>query len=323
MEMKEIIEPIRDELEATKKVLRHTLASDVALIGDMAHYIVTLKGKLLRPILVLLSTKACGQVTEQATKAAAGLELIHVATLIHDDVVDGSEVRRGMPALHSVWSNRASILMGDYLLSHAFSLFVGTGSQQTLEILAKATVRLSSGEIHQIQQSEGMETAEEVYFKVIADKTAALFSAGCEMGPVLDGADGDVRKTMAGFGENLGLAFQITDDILDFEGTEEETGKPSGSDLRGKHLTLPLIHALDAAPPSKAEKIRRAVENDVTAEQWQQVRSFIRSYGGIDYAASRAREYAKRAGSLLESLEDSAAKAALSKLVSYSVGRRR
>lgn len=323
MEMNEIIDPIREELEATKGVLKETLASDVALVSEMAQYLVALKGKLLRPILVLLSTKACGKVTEQATKAAAGLELIHVATLIHDDVVDGSQMRRGMPTVHSVWSNRASILMGDYLLSHAFSLFVGIGSPQTLNILARATVRLSSGEIHQIQQSETMETAEEVYFQVIADKTASLFSAGCEMGPVFADGDRSLRKTMATFGENLGLAFQITDDILDFEGTEQETGKPTGSDLRGKHLTLPLIRALTTAPSSEAETVKKMIENGAAAEEWDQIRSFIRSYGGLEYAASRAKEFAQQARDGLASLQDSAAKAALLSLVSYSVGRRR
>lgn len=323
MEMNEIINPIREELEGTKQVLKDTLASEVALVSEMAQYLVALKGKFLRPILVLLSTKACGKVTEQAMKAAAGLELIHVATLIHDDVVDGSEKRRGKLTVHSVWSNRASILMGDYLLSHAFSLFVGIGSQQILEILARTTVRLSSGEIHQIQQSEDMETAEEVYFKMIADKTASLFSAGCEMGPVFGHRDRDLRETMAAFGENLGLAFQITDDILDFEGTEEETGKPSGSDLREKHLTLPLIHALTDAPSSEAETIKKMIENDVAAEKWDRVRSFIRSHGGLEYAHSKAKEYAQRAGNLLESLDDSTARAALFKVVSYSIDRRR
>ena len=322
MEMKAIIDPIRGELEGTKRVLKDTLASEVALVSEMAQYIVALRGKLLRPILVLLSTKACGDVPEGAMKAAAGLELIHVATLIHDDVVDESDMRRGRPTVHSMWSSRASILLGDYLLSHAFSLFVGLGSQQTLEILAEATVRLSSGELHQIQQSEGLETAEEVYFKVIGDKTASLFSAGCEMGPVFVKKEGRLRQTMAAFGENLGLAFQITDDILDFEGTEEETGKPSGSDLRGKHLTLPLIYALDSAPQAEGDEIKRIIEHDVSEGEWQRVRSFIRSYGGIAYATSRAGEFAQRAKNELESLQDSPAKKALMNLVAHSVSRR-
>ena len=323
MEMKDIVHPIREELEGTKQVLKDTLASEVALVSEMAQYIVALKGKLLRPILVLLSTKACGQVPEEAMRAAAGLELIHVATLIHDDIVDESDMRRGMPAIHSMWSNRASILMGDYLLSHAFSLFVGIGSQPTLDILAKATVRLSSGEIHQIQQSDGLDTAEDVYFKVIGDKTASLFSAGCEMGPVFVKKNGALQETMAAFGENLGLAFQITDDILDFEGTEEETGKPSGSDLRGKHLTLPLIHALESAPQAERQDIEKMIENDISTSEWQQVRSFIRSFGGIEYAASKAEEFARQARIGMESLRDSPAKEALMNLVAHSVSRRR
>lgn len=321
MEMKAIIGPIREELEATKQVLHDTLESEVALVSDMARYIVALKGKMLRPILVLLSTKACGEVADGAMKAAAGLELIHVATLIHDDIVDESEVRRGMPALHSLWSSRASILMGDYLLSHAFSLFVGIRSQETLDILARATVRLSSGEIHQIQQSGGLETAEEVYFKVIGDKTASLFTAGCEMGPVFTNGDDGLRRKMAAFGENLGLAFQITDDILDFEGTEEETGKPPGSDLRGKHLTLPLIYALRSASPDEAKQIEKVIEDDNWTEKWQQILDFIRTHGGVEYASQKAGEYAQRAGDQLTGLSDSPAKEALLNLVSYAVRR--
>ena len=323
MEMKEIIHPIREELEGTKRVLKETLASKVELVSDMAQYIVALRGKFLRPILVLLSAKACGDVPSEALRAAAGLELIHVATLIHDDVVDESEMRRGKLSVHSIWSSRASILMGDYLLSHAFSLFVGIRSQQTLDILARATVRLSSGEIHQIQQSEGLETAEEIYFKVIADKTASLFSAGCEMGPILAKGDIKLRETMADFGENLGLAFQITDDILDFEGTEEETGKPPGSDLRGKHLTLPLIHALHAAPSSEADTIKALIEDDISQEKWEQILSFIETYGGLEYAASKAQEYARRSMDLMEVLGDTPARSALKNLVAYSVRRRK
>jgi octaprenyl-diphosphate synthase len=323
MEMKEIIGPIREELEGTKHVLHDTLESEVALVSEMARYIVALKGKMLRPILVLLSTKACGEVPEGAMRAAAGLELIHVATLIHDDVVDESDVRRGKPVLHSVWSSRASILMGDYLLSHAFSLFVGIRSQEILDILAKATVRLSSGEIHQIQQSEDMDTAEDVYLKVIGDKTASLFTAGCEMGPIFTVGEDGLRGRMATFGEYLGLAFQITDDILDVEGTEEETGKPPGSDLKGKHLTLPLIHAIKSAPADESAQIEKAIEDDTVTEEWQKIRSFIRSYGGIEYATAKAREYAQRAGDQLSCLRDSPAKEALMHLVSYSIRRRK
>ncbi|UCE18478.1 MAG: polyprenyl synthetase family protein [Gemmatimonadota bacterium] len=321
--MKDIIFPIREELEGTKRVLKETLASEVALVSEMAQYIVALKGKFLRPILVLLSTKVCGNVPDEAMRAAAGLELIHVATLIHDDVVDESEMRRGELSVHSIWSSRASILMGDYLLSHAFSLFVGIRSQLILDILARATVRLSSGEIHQIQQSEGLETAEEIYFKVIADKTASLFAAGCEMGPILAEGDTHLRRTMAEFGENLGLAFQITDDILDFEGTEKETGKPSGSDLRGKHLTLPLIRALETASQSEARKIKALIEKEIDTRGWEHVRSFIRTHGGLEYAASKAKEYAQRAAALVKGLDDSPAKSALMNLVSLSVHRRR
>ena len=322
MEMKKIIDPIREDLEGTKQILKDALASEVSLVSDMAGYIVALRGKFLRPILVLLSTKACGPVSEGAKKAAAGLELIHVATLIHDDVVDDSDLRRGMPAIHSVWSSRASVLMGDYLLSHAFSLFVEIQSQQALEVLAQATVRLSSGEIHQIQQSEDLETAEAIYFRVIADKTASLFSAGGEMGSILAQGNSGLRKTMAEFGENLGLAFQITDDILDFEGTEEETGKPLGSDLREKHLTLPLIHALSAAPTTEADAIKAVLDDDITSEKWQRVLSFIKSHGGLEYAASKARAYAQRAGDLVEVLHDSPVKTALKHLVSHSIHRR-
>ncbi len=322
MEMTEIIDPIRGELETTRTILREALASDVDLVSELAQYTVAMKGKLLRPTLVLLSAKACGTVSEGAMKAAAGLELIHVATLIHDDVVDGSQMRRGMPCLHSIWSSKTSILMGDYLLSQAFSLLVTIGSQPTLDILARATVRLSNGAIHQLEQSGLLQTGEDVYMNVIGDKTASLFSAACEMGPVCNGEQDDVRRRMASFGEHLGLAFQITDDILDYEGREEEMGKPSGSDLRDKHLTLPLIYALNTAPPAESRKIRKLVEGDLNPEQWQQVRSFIHAYDGIGYSTRKAEAHADQARHELDCLDLVPARQSLRNVVAHAVNRR-
>jgi octaprenyl-diphosphate synthase len=321
--LKDIYEPIQGEIDRVEEVLRQELAHDNPFVGRLLDHAARFQGKRVRPALLLHCAHVLGGVTDLHIALGAAVEMIHNATLIHDDVVDGSDMRRGMPSLHSVWSDKASILMGDYLLSKAFSLLVDIGSQETMNILAKATVRLSSGEIHQIQQSTTMETAEKLYFKVISDKTASLFSAGCEMGPVFSNGGGGMRKAMASFGEWVGMAFQITDDILDFEGTEEETGKPPGIDLREKHLTLPLIHALNTAPAEEAGRMKDILKNELSAEQWHKVRLFITQYGGIDYSARRADEFAGQARTELACLHDSPAKESLVKVVSHSISRRR
>lgn len=322
MDMTEIIDPIQDELESTKAILREALTSNVDLVSELARYTVAMKGKLLRPVLVLLSAKACGTVSGETMRAAAGLELIHVATLIHDDVVDGSEMRRGVPCLHSIWSSKTSILMGDFLLSQAFSLFVSIGSKPTLDILARATVRLSNGAIHQIEQSGLLQAEEDIYMDVIGDKTASLFSAACEIGAVCNGEQGEVRRRMAAFGEQLGLAFQITDDILDYEGRQEEMGKPAGADLMDKTLTLPLISAMNTAPPAESEQIRKLVEGDMNPAQWQTVRSFIHAHNGIGYSATKAQAHAEQARRELEYLAPTPSRQSLRDIVSYAVNRR-
>lgn len=322
--LEHIIQPIQKEIQRFEERLRFALRSDVDLVDRVARYLASVKGKWLRPSLVILSARTVGVASEEVLDAAVAVELIHTATLVHDDVVDSAELRRGAPSVNSVWNDRISVLMGDFLFSRAFSMLVRIGSDRVLGVMSGATERIARGELFQIERSTELDMTEEAYFGMIGDKTASLVSAACEVGAILAGAPSDRVERMARFGESLGLAFQITDDVLDFVGNAEITGKPVGRDVRDRKLTLPLIRALSLCENGERERIRSKMANGLYGgERFREILDFVERYDGIGYARDRAKEFEVRASRQIEPLEPSDDRDALLQVVLYATERER
>lgn len=319
--METVVASIAKELELCKRMLVESIRSDIGLIDRIAQHLVLMKGKLFRPKLALLSAKACGELDGKAISVATAVELVHTGALIHDDVIDSSQFRRGMPSVNFRWNDHISVLMGDYLFSKAFSMLVDLNCQQLLKIFSRTTQRMSCGEMLQVELTSNLEVGEGDYLRMIGDKTASLISAACEMGAVLGTDRANVREHLARFGENLGYAYQIMDDLLDFVGVEDLTGKPVGSDIRGKKITLPLIYALNSAPPTKSNKIKEKIRKGVGFDEWKEMVDLTGSYGGTDYAKSKAEGFAEAAAKQLDILEGSEGKRALLSMVEYTLKR--
>lgn len=320
----QMMEQLGEELESFEHRLEATLGSDVKLVQEIARYLIERKGKRLRPILTILSAQATGGTSEDVYDAAVAVEMIHTATLVHDDVVDSSKMRRGVSSVNSIWDNQVAVLMGDFLFSRALSLLVRVGSKKAVASLSQATERISRGEFYEIERSQDLDLIESTYLQMIGDKTAALFSAACEIGAILAGANDDETVALRDFGEHFGLAFQMTDDLLDYVGDPDILGKPTGSDLRGRKITLPLIRALSVCHDGEARRVRDRIESGIdTDEAWQDVASFVEDHGGIAYAMEVAARHAKSAGEAVESLRPSSARNLLYQAVSQSVTRQR
>ncbi len=313
--------PIEAELKEFGDFFREAMRSRVGLIDLIARYIVRQKGKRVRPILVFLSAKACGEVNDSTYRAATLVEILHTATLIHDDVVDDADTRRGLASINAVWKNKVAVLMGDYLLSRGLLLSLESNDHYFLKCTSNAVKRMSEGELLQIQKSRQLNIDEETYLKIIGDKTASLISTCTEIGAASTAQDPELRRQMRDFGEHVGIAFQIRDDLLDYLGRRSVIGKPTGIDLKEKKLTLPLIHALTHGPRSDARQAIRIVKNGAKQKDIQWVMDFVKSVGGIDYAAMRAREYSEQAKKDLALLPDSASKNSLLDFVRFVTER--
>ncbi|MEK6552745.1 MAG: polyprenyl synthetase family protein, partial [Bacteroidota bacterium] len=240
----EITHPVEDELSKFSELFKHSLKSKVTLLELVTRYILKQKGKKIRPILVLLSSNLCGGISERSYRGATLVELLHTATLVHDDVVDNAETRRNFPSINAVWKNKIAVLMGDYLLARGLMLAVDGNDFDFLRVITNTVKRMSEGELLQISKTRKLDIDEETYFRIISDKTASLLSTCCEIGARASTDDEQKITALKGFGENLGIAFQIRDDILDFIGTKNIFGKPLGADIKEKKITLPLIYAL-------------------------------------------------------------------------------
>jgi len=322
--MEQILRPIRRDIERFEKRLKRALRSDVDLVDRVARYLASVKGKRLRPSLVILTAKTLDIRSEEVLDAAVAVELIHTATLVHDDVVDAAEVRRGLPSVNSVWSDRVSVLMGDFLFSRAFSMLVRIGSQEVLRIMSGATERIARGELLQIERAGELDLTEELYFSMIGDKTASLMSAACEVGALLASASSDRVERMARFGEDLGLAFQVRDDMLDFIGNAEVTGKQAGRDMRDRKFTLPLIRACSLCEHDEQEQIRSTIESDPTGDgALQEILEFVERHEGIRYAQDRATAFSERACRQIACLEPSEERDALLQVARYAAERER
>ncbi|MBA4311546.1 MAG: polyprenyl synthetase [Chlorobiaceae bacterium] len=323
MDLKEILEPIDRDLEIFDTHFKKAIRSKIAFVDLIARYIVKQKGKRIRPALVLLSAKACGNINESTHRGASLVEILHTATLIHDDVVDESDTRRGFPSINAVWKNKIAVLMGDYMLAKGLLLSLDNNDFQFLKITSDAVRRMSEAEILQIKKSRDLDIDESTYLKIISDKTASLFATCCEIGATSATSDISVHKEMHAFGENLGMVFQIRDDLLDYTSRMSITGKPTGLDVKEKKLTLPLIHALSKAPKSESKEILRIIKNGAKKKELTKIIAFAEQYGGIEYALQRAEEYSNRALDALQVLPDSSAKTSLQAFVKFVMERKK
>ncbi|MEN8373845.1 MAG: polyprenyl synthetase family protein [Gemmatimonadota bacterium] len=316
-----IQDPVREVLESVVREMRRIAVSDYRPLSEVGDYILLKRGKLFRPTLVLLASQAEGGDLADARTVAALVELVHLATLVHDDAVDHSVMRRGMPTVNALWNHRTAIIMGDFLYSRSVSELSDLGDMERIGVLARAANRMSVGELRALHSADALDLSEEAYYRLIAAKTASLIAASCELGSLCGG--GANRETLRRFGHDLGMAFQIVDDVIDYTATERATGKPSGHDLREHKVTLPLIEAL----PEMSDAERNTIEGffadpEPTDDGIEEVISLVTARGGVDRAKRRAEEYGRRASASLADVPPGAPAEALGLAVSYVVGRR-
>lgn len=312
----------KDLQDVDREMLR-LLSSDVSLVDKVVRYIVRRKGKSLRPILTLLCAHLFGSPSYQAIKVAVIAELLHTATLVHDDVVDNAKLRRNYPSINAIWRNKVSVLVGDYLLAKALTEMLDLRDFTVLDILSKTAKRMSRGELLQIAKARKLDITEEIYFDMIGDKTAALFSACCELAAVTSGSNGLVQSQLSTFGEKLGTAFQVRDDILDFESRKSILGKPVLGDLKEKKITLPLIHAIRNSDKNESRKIIRMIDRGLKAKDQAYILDFIQRHEGMTYAKETAQRIINEARQCLKSFPDSQTKWALESFARYAVSRTR
>ena len=301
-------------------LIRTRLASDVMLVNQVAEHIVGGGGKRLRPMLVLLAAQAAGYTGAHDVLLAAVVEFIHTATLLHDDVVDESDLRRGRKTANALWGNAASVLVGDFLYSRAFQMMVEANDMRVMRILADTTNRIAEGEVLQLLNIHNPDVDEAAYLRVIERKTAVLFAAATRLGGLLGGVSAAQEQALADFGLNLGFAFQIADDVLDYVSDTDTLGKNIGDDLAEGKATLPLIHALENADPAQAAPIRRAIETG-GLDALDTILDAIRSSGAVGRVRAKAQAYSDAAKAALSTLPQSAARAALAALADYALLR--
>ena len=311
----------RDDMEAVDRLISTSLESDVALVSQVSRYIVASGGKRLRPLIVLLAARAFGYDGEQHVRAAAIIEFIHTATLLHDDVVDSSSRRRGKESANTVFGNQASVLVGDFLYSRAFQMMVDIGRMRVMQILADATNTIAAGEVLQLMNVHDPDTTEDVYRQVIYRKTARLFEAGAQIAAVLAERSEADEAALAEYGRNLGMAFQLVDDALDFDASPDELGKNLGDDLAEGKATLPLIYAMQHGNAAESELIRNAILEG-GLDDLERIQSIIESTGALQYTAARAQEAAEVAIGALSGIPGSDYKQALVAIAEFSVRRR-
>jgi octaprenyl-diphosphate synthase len=313
---------VADRLEGVQRDLKRIIVSDFDLIEEINEYLLLMRGKLFRPTLLLLSNRVGDGPAQDEITLAAVVELVHLATLVHDDAVDHSVLRRGLPTVNALWTHQIAIIMGDYLYSRSVTELTRLGRLDAVAVLANAANEMSIGEMRQLTSYDALEFTESDYYRLIASKTASLMSAACEMG-ALAGVE-EYRKPLGMFGHNLGMAFQIADDLLDYTGSEAVTGKPCGHDLRERKVTLPLVGALRNVSEAESREIRdfftlvEASEGNI-----ERVIEIVHTRGGLEYAREQADSYAGRAWHELRRLPTDPAVEALRDAVAYAVGRDR
>ncbi|MFD2569684.1 polyprenyl synthetase family protein [Spirosoma soli] len=312
--------PIATEMELFEQKFRDLMKSDVMLLDQIMNYIVKRKGKQLRPMFVFLTAGVCGQITESTYRGASLIELLHTATLVHDDVVDDSNYRRGFFSINALWKNKVAVLVGDYLLSRGLLLSIDNGDFELLQLVSTAVREISEGELLQIEKARRLDITEDVYYEIIRQKTASLIAACCAVGARSSGVDKVMIDNARSFGEKVGIAFQIKDDLFDY-GTAE-VGKPLGIDIKEKKMTLPLIYALNKAGFLEKRRIINIIKNESeTPKKVNEVITFVKNSGGIEYATEAMNRYVLDAQSLLNSFPDSRYRQSLHQLVQYTIDR--
>lgn len=320
-DFKHIIRPIEPFLEEFDKRFKAQTDSKVQLLDTIVKYVVRNPGKRLRPMLVLLAAQACGGVNDRSFVGAAMVELLHTATLIHDDVVDQSMERRGFASINAVWKNKVAVLVGDFYLSRGLLTAVENEEFDFLRITSVTVKRMSEGELLQIQKSRQLDIDEETYYRIISDKTASLLSSCCEIGAVSATDIPERRQALKSYGEAVGMAFQIRDDIFDYLSRSSFIGKPVGNDIKEKKLTLPLIYALARADKKEVKEIMKIIKGKPSSSETMRVVEFVTNKGGIDYAERKATMFIQEAKRALELLPNSVAKQALQDFADFTLQR--
>jgi octaprenyl-diphosphate synthase len=321
LDNKKLSAPVKEELELFEEIFRSALHSKVGIINQIGKYLLRQKSKKIRPLLVLLSAKTSGKISENTYRAAIMVELLHTATLIHDDVVDHADTRRGFASINAIWKNKVSVLMGDYFLSKGMLISIENNDFNFLRIISDTVKRMSEGELLQIQKSKNLDIDEKTYFQIISDKTASLISSCCELGVSSVTEDNDKISKLKQYGENIGLAFQIQDDLLDYLGEKSVLGKAIGMDLKEKKITLPLIHAFKNAPKVEVKKILKLIKMNLQKKQINFIIDFVKNYGGIDYAHGKAEQLIQDALICLRDFHDSPSKNSLIQLSNFVIDR--
>jgi octaprenyl-diphosphate synthase len=315
--------PIKNELERVEEQLRAALFSNRPLIQKVGSHLLATRGKRFRPTVLLLSAKLNGNLPPLAVCAATVVELIHTATLIHDDSIDKSELRRGFPTVNSMWDDDVSIAMGDFIYSKAFSILVMHKMYDVMQVLAEASHQMSAGEMLELEKRNDLDITEEEYMKIIGDKTASLISASCEIGAMLGSPEDGARACFSRYGHAVGLAFQITDDLFDYVGHVRELGKSVGNDIKGGKFTLPLIAALKNATSKDRARIQSIVASSAFADgRWEELLALMNEYDGIGYSRKKAFAFAAEAKQTIRPFEDSPCYKYLCSAVDYTVERR-
>jgi octaprenyl-diphosphate synthase len=319
--IREIQAPILSELDAFEVHFREQIRSKVFLLNTITNYIVKRKGKQIRPMFVFLSALACGGITEASHRGAGLIELLHTATLVHDDVVDDSNYRRGFFSINALWKNKIAVLVGDYLLSRGLLLSVDNGDFGLLKLVSEAVKEMSEGELLQIEKARRLDITEEVYFEIIRQKTATLIAACCAVGAASAQSNAETIEAMKDFGSLTGMAFQIKDDLFDYG--SDDVGKPLGIDIKEKKMTLPLIYSLQQSTWLEKRHIINLVKNhSEKPEKVQEVIRFVKEKGGLGYAEKVMQDFAEKAIRKLDILPGSQARENLKGLVEFTINRK-
>jgi len=313
---------VREELDGLEKRLAEILESDIPLIEIICTYLNHPPGKRIRPTILFLTARSAGPVDKEIVTAGLAVELVHTATLIHDDIIDDHLIRRGKPTVYAKWGSDAATLIGDYLYSMAFARLAEAGMFDVMDVIARVTHLMSVGEIMQLELRRNLETSEDRYIDMIYKKTASLFSASCECGAMLGGERNGHRSTYSGFGKDMGIAFQIVDDLFDYIAADGRIGKPTASDFADGRVTLPFITAFRNAPENAKKRVSDlfTVSFDKSRD-WDEVVSFVEDYGGVEYSLRKARDYAERAKVHLRAVASSPERDALFVASDYVVER--
>jgi octaprenyl-diphosphate synthase len=322
VDIKEVTSSVSEELKVFQERYKSVLHSSNSLVDKVTRYVLKQQGKQIRPLLVLLSAKVCGQVVDVSYRGAIMIELLHSATLIHDDVVDGAEMRRGIPSINALWKNKISVLIGDYLLSKGLLYSLENNDFQSLRLVSEAVRRMSEGEILQIQKTRSLDITEDDYLSVIADKTGSLIATSCAIGAASSTSSEEDIASLKSYGEFLGLAFQIRDDLLDYTGDSKKTGKQLGIDIKDRKITLPLIFALQNSDKGEQNKIKTILKSSKKRSvRSREVIDFVRQKGGLDYAAQVAEGFADKALESISHFPENDAKRSLQLLVDFVMKR--